>query len=79
MKTDANGTVLAFADMMRKQMVMPAHLMKDGQSPTLFRDYSEVGGFKVLDFYAKTFSCFLGLLRSEESQLPNESKQRLQY
>jgi acyl-[acyl-carrier-protein] desaturase len=29
-KDDPNGTTLAFADMMRKQIVMPAHLMDDG-------------------------------------------------
>jgi hypothetical protein len=28
---DPNGSVLGFADMMRKQIVMPAHLMDDGQ------------------------------------------------
>jgi acyl-[acyl-carrier-protein] desaturase len=26
---DPNGSVLAFADMMRKQIVMPAHMMND--------------------------------------------------
>lgn len=26
---DPNGAMLAFADMMRKQIVMPAHLMDD--------------------------------------------------
>lgn len=31
MKRDQDGAVLAFADMMRKQIVMPAHLMDDGQ------------------------------------------------
>jgi hypothetical protein len=30
-KDDPNGATLAFADMMRKQIVMPAHLMDDGQ------------------------------------------------
>lgn len=28
---DPNGSVLAFADMMKKQIVMPAHLMDDNQ------------------------------------------------
>jgi acyl-[acyl-carrier-protein] desaturase len=28
---DPDGAVLAFADMMRKQIVMPAHLMDDGE------------------------------------------------
>ena len=27
---DPNGATLAFADMMKKQIVMPAHLMDDG-------------------------------------------------
>ena len=31
---DPDGAVLAFADMMRKQIVMPAHLMDDGQHST---------------------------------------------
>ena len=29
-EVDPDGSVLAFADMMRKQIVMPAHLMDDG-------------------------------------------------
>lgn len=28
---DPNGSIIAFADMMRKQIVMPAHLMNDGE------------------------------------------------
>ncbi|KAJ9515426.1 hypothetical protein QJQ45_016427 [Haematococcus lacustris] len=31
LERDPNGAVLAFADMMRKQIVMPAHLMDDGE------------------------------------------------
>jgi hypothetical protein len=31
---DPNGATLAFADMMKKQIVMPAHLMDDGQHET---------------------------------------------
>jgi acyl-[acyl-carrier-protein] desaturase len=43
---DPNGAVLAFADMMRKQIVMPAHLMDDGRHAqmnggrNLFEDFS---------------------------------------
>lgn len=44
---DPDGAMLAFADMMKKQIVMPAHLMYDGQSDTLFKDFSEVGMFAV--------------------------------
>ena len=45
---DPDGAVLAFADMMRKQIVMPAHLMDDGShgaanpGRNLFADFSSV-------------------------------------
>jgi len=45
---DPNGAMLAFADMMRKQIVMPAHLMDDMQhgernkGRNLFADFSDV-------------------------------------
>ncbi|KIZ00474.1 acyl-carrier-protein desaturase [Monoraphidium neglectum] len=45
---DPDGAVLAFADMMRKQIVMPAHLMDDGEHSiknpgrNLFADFSTV-------------------------------------
>ena len=44
--SDPNGAMLAFADMMRKQIVMPAHLMDDGRhgelnnGRNLFEDFS---------------------------------------
>jgi len=46
-KRDPEGTLLAFADMMKKQIVMPAHLMDDGQhhgrtGRNLFSDYAAV-------------------------------------
>ncbi len=46
-KRDEEGAMLAFADMMRKQIVMPAHMMDDGQhhkrtGRELFADYSSV-------------------------------------
>lgn len=39
---DPTGAMLAFEDMMRKQITMPAHLMYDGENPTLFDDFSAV-------------------------------------
>ena len=39
---DPDGTMLAFADMMRKKISMPAHLMYDGQNEHLFDDFSLV-------------------------------------
>ena len=47
-RLDPNGAMLAFADMMRKQIVMPAHLMDDLQhgdlnpGRNLFADFSSV-------------------------------------
>lgn len=46
-KRDPDGTIVAFADMMRKGIVMPAHMMDDGQHAgrtgrELFADYSAV-------------------------------------
>ncbi|KAK6266316.1 hypothetical protein QUC31_017153 [Theobroma cacao] len=39
---DPDGTVLAFADMMRKKISMPAHLMYDGRDDNLFNHFSAV-------------------------------------
>ncbi|KAI7835365.1 hypothetical protein COHA_010727 [Chlorella ohadii] len=47
-RQDPNNAMLCFADMMRKQIVMPAHLMDDGKhgilngGRNLFSDFSEV-------------------------------------
>jgi len=58
-KRDPEGTLLAFADMMKKQIVMPAHLMDDGQHHSrtgrnLFSDYAAVaertGVYTPLDY-----------------------------
>ncbi|KAH7664110.1 Fatty acid desaturase type 2 protein [Dioscorea alata] len=39
---DPDGTILAFADMMRKKISMPAHLMYDGEDDSLFQSFSSV-------------------------------------
>ncbi|KAL4633699.1 hypothetical protein ACB092_04G141500 [Castanea dentata] len=39
---DPDGTILALADMMRKKISMPAHLMYDGQDDNLFEHFSSV-------------------------------------
>ncbi|KAL3716032.1 hypothetical protein ACJRO7_007752 [Eucalyptus globulus] len=39
---DPDGTVLALADMMRKRITMPAHLMYDGYDDNIFSHYSTV-------------------------------------
>lgn len=37
---DPNGAILAFRDLMKKQIVMPAHLMYDGKDPDIFDRFS---------------------------------------
>lgn len=39
---DPDGTVLSLADMMRKKISMPAHLMYDGRDEDLFEHFSTV-------------------------------------
>ncbi|EYU40938.1 hypothetical protein MIMGU_mgv1a021299mg, partial [Erythranthe guttata] len=39
---DPNETVISFADMMRKKISMPAHLMYDGRDDNLFDHFSSV-------------------------------------
>eukprot|EP00271_Cylindrocystis_brebissonii_P010125 TRINITY_DN2621_c0_g1_i1.p1 TRINITY_DN2621_c0_g1~~TRINITY_DN2621_c0_g1_i1.p1 ORF type:complete len:441 (-),score=109.27 TRINITY_DN2621_c0_g1_i1:1168-2490(-) len=39
---DPSGTMMAFEDMMRKQIAMPAHLMYDGEDDNLFDNFSAV-------------------------------------
>lgn len=39
---DPDYTVMAFADMMRKKITMPAHLMYDGKDNNLFEHFSAV-------------------------------------
>eukprot|EP00882_Tetradesmus_deserticola_P000899 GHRQ01000976.1.p1 GENE.GHRQ01000976.1~~GHRQ01000976.1.p1 ORF type:complete len:396 (+),score=153.60 GHRQ01000976.1:1140-2327(+) len=56
---DPNGATLAFADMIKKQIVMPAHLMDDGEhhgktGRNLFADFSSVaektGTYTAMDY-----------------------------
>ncbi|XP_074563258.1 LOW QUALITY PROTEIN: stearoyl-[acyl-carrier-protein] 9-desaturase 1, chloroplastic-like [Curcuma longa] len=42
LELDPDGAMLAIADMMRKKITMPAHLMVDGRDPLLFDHYSAV-------------------------------------
>lgn len=42
LEVDSNGAMLAIADMMRKKIAMPAHLMYDGLDLNLFEHFSAV-------------------------------------
>ncbi|KAF6162256.1 hypothetical protein GIB67_008385 [Kingdonia uniflora] len=53
-EVDPDGTMLAFADMMRKKIQMPAHLVYDGSDDNLFEHFSAVaqrlGVYTVKDY-----------------------------
>lgn len=42
LEVDPTGAMVAIADMMRKKITMPAHLMYDGRDPRLFEHFSAV-------------------------------------
>ncbi|KAF2308833.1 hypothetical protein GH714_021587 [Hevea brasiliensis] len=49
LEVDPNGAMLAIADMMRKKITMPAHLMYDGQDPHLFdRTFAVPSGWEYI-------------------------------
>ncbi|GMN30999.1 hypothetical protein TIFTF001_044537 [Ficus carica] len=53
-EVDANDMVVAFAEMMRRKISMPAHFMYDGFDPNLFQHFSIVasrlGVYTVTDY-----------------------------
>ncbi|KAK4718652.1 hypothetical protein R3W88_016990 [Solanum pinnatisectum] len=42
LEVDPNATMLAIADMMKKKIIMPMHLMYDGQDPNIFESFSTI-------------------------------------
>ncbi|CAN1262085.1 Stearoyl-[acyl-carrier-protein] 9-desaturase, chloroplastic [Linum perenne] len=58
---DPDGTVLALADMMRKKISMPAHLMYDGEDDNLFDNYSSVAQ-RIGVYTAKDYADILEFL-----------------
>ncbi|KAK9944077.1 hypothetical protein M0R45_009661 [Rubus argutus] len=54
LEVDPNGAMVAIADMMRKKITMPAHLMYDGEDPKLFEHFAAVaqrlGVYTVHDY-----------------------------
>nr|ABP57425.1 stearoyl-ACP-desaturase [Haematococcus lacustris]ABU84867.1 stearoyl-ACP-desaturase [Haematococcus lacustris] len=88
LERDPNGAVLAFADMMRKQIVMPAHLMDDGEHEArnkrnLFTDFSSVaertGTYTAFD-YADIMQHLINRWRIAERQgLSGEAAEAQEY
>lgn len=69
LEVDPSGAMLAIADMMRKKITMPAHLMYDGRDPKLFDHFSAVAqrlGVYTADDYADILEFLIGRWRLEK-------------
>ncbi|KAL0399841.1 UNVERIFIED_CONTAM: Stearoyl-[acyl-carrier-protein] 9-desaturase 6, chloroplastic [Sesamum radiatum] len=63
LEVDPNETMLAISTMMRKRVIMPGHLMYDGQDPDLFQHFASVaeriGVYTAVD-YVKILEFLIG-------------------
>jgi len=80
---DPDGTVLALADMMRKKISMPAHLMYDGREDNLFEHFSSVAqrlGVYTAKDYADILEFLVGRWKVEEiTGLSSEGRKAQDY
>ncbi|OWM84755.1 hypothetical protein CDL15_Pgr027542 [Punica granatum] len=80
---DPDGTIMAFADMMRKKISMPAHLMFDGRDDDLFKHYSEVAqrlGVYTTKDYADILEFLVGRWKVEKlTVLSGEGRRAQDY
>lgn len=80
---DPDGTVLAFADMMRKKISMPAHLMYDGEDDNLFDHFSSVAqrlGVYTAKDYADILEFLVGRWKVEQmTGLSGEGRKAQDY
>lgn len=66
---DPDGTVVSLADMMRKKISMPAHLMYDGHDDNLFEHFSGVAqrlGVYTAKDYADILEFLVGRWKVEK-------------
>ncbi|XP_057477823.1 stearoyl-[acyl-carrier-protein] 9-desaturase, chloroplastic-like isoform X1 [Actinidia eriantha] len=80
---DPDGTILALADMMKKKISMPAHLMYDGRDNNLFEHFSAVtqrlGVYTAKD-YADILEFLVGRWKVEElTGLSGEGRKAQDY
>lgn len=82
-EVDPDGTVMAFADMMRKKIAMPAHLMYDGRDDNLFENYSTVAqriGVYTAKDYADILEFLVGRWKVEKlTGLSSEGRKAQDY
>lgn len=81
LEVDPSGAMLAIADMMRKKITMPAHLMYDGRDPKLFEHFSAVAqrlGVYTADDYADILEFLIGRWKLEKMEGLTAEAQRAQ-
>ncbi|CAA7024440.1 unnamed protein product [Microthlaspi erraticum] len=81
LEIDPNGAISAVADMMRKKITMPAHLMTDGRDPMLFEHFSAVAqrlGVYTAEDYADILEFLVGRWRLEKMDGLTAEGQRAQ-
>ncbi|KAF7133440.1 hypothetical protein RHSIM_Rhsim09G0009200 [Rhododendron simsii] len=80
---DPDATMLALADMMKKKITMPAHLMYDGRDDNLFEHFSSVAqrlGVYTGKDYADILEFLVGRWRVEEiTGLSSEGRKAQDY
>ena len=80
-EVDPNGAIQAFADMMRKKIIMPATLMDEGTEQSKFIDYANVtqkiGVYTSMD-YASIIEHLVGFWKIETMQGLNEAGKKAQ-
>lgn len=79
---DPNETMLGFEDMMRKQIVMPAHLMYDGENENLWSDFSAVaehtGVYTAFD-YADIMEHLIKHWKVEDMSFTGDAQRAQEY
>ncbi|XP_044466340.1 stearoyl-[acyl-carrier-protein] 9-desaturase, chloroplastic [Mangifera indica] len=80
---DPDGTIMAFADMMRKKISMPAHLMYDGHDDDLFEHFSAVAqrlGVYTAKDYADIMEFLVGRWKVDQlTGLSGEGRKAQEY
>ncbi|XP_040953600.1 stearoyl-[acyl-carrier-protein] 9-desaturase, chloroplastic isoform X2 [Gossypium hirsutum] len=80
---DPDGSVIAFAEMMKKKITMPAHLVYDGEDDNLYQHFSAVAqrlGVYTADDYADILEFLVDKWKVKElSELSSEGRKAQEY
>ncbi|GKU90583.1 hypothetical protein SLEP1_g4564 [Rubroshorea leprosula] len=83
LEVDPTGAMMAIADMMKKRITMPAHMMFDGKDPRLFEHFSAVAqrmGVYTADDYADILEALIARWKLEKMEgLTGEGRQAQQF